>query len=137
MQTRTMHTNEFSETLTPVQRKNARDRMAEQFCDLLRHSPSEGLYWQSSKTDLIDLSYEVYLTESLKDGEGHPLGFKWIVKRACDVLHVAMPCNPYSMAFNARNRKGVRQCSFFSRYCWMMFRSQSVNPIRGMVEKIR
>lgn len=124
---------EYADTLTREQCLRARELMAEQFCDLLSHSPSENLYWLLSKTDLIDLAYEVYLTESMKDTSGRPYAFRRIVRRACAVLHVPEPCNPYSMAFNARNRKGVRQMSFFCRFCWKMYTMKSGNPLRAAV----
>ena len=89
-----------------------------------------------TKTDLIDLSHEAYMSEKLLDGQGRPYGFDRIVERACAVLHVVKPANPYSMAFNARNRKGIRQPSLFSRYCWLMFSRKSANPLYGMVKRM-
>ena len=130
------HTTEYSETLTKEQRKYALEQMTKQFCELMECSPNENLYWLGSTTDLLDLAHEVYMTERLVDREGRPFPFKRIVKRACDVLHVPMPSNPYSMAFNARNRKGVRQTSMFSRYCWQMFFRGSKRPLREMVKRV-
>lgn len=130
------HTTEYSDTLTREQRQRAMELMASQFCELLGRSPRENLYWQESVTDLMDLSHEVYLSERLVDSHGRPYGFRRIVELACQVLHVVTPCNPYSMAFNARNRKGVRQMSFFSRYCWLMFKSHTPNPLRQMVKRM-
>ena len=134
MNTHANRSIEYAETLTKEQRLRAKELMAKQFCDLLSHSPSENLYWLLSKTDLIDLAYEVYLTALLKDTSGRPYSFKRIVKRACAVLHVPEPCNPYSMAFNARNRKGVRQMSFFSRFCWRIYAMRSGNPLHAAVK---
>ena len=136
MNAHTKRTTEFADTLTREQREYARNEMARQFAELLARSPDENLYWNESKTDLIDLSHDVYMTESLVDGQGRPFPFGSIVKRACAVLHVPAPSNPYSMAFNARNRKGVRQTSLFSRYCWLMFVKQDRRPLNGMVKKI-
>ena len=130
------HTTEYSDTLTREQRQRAMELMASQFCELLGRSPRENLYWQESVTDLMDLSHEVYLSERLVDSHGRPYGFRRIVELARQVLHVVTPCNPYSMAFNARNRKGVRQTSFFSRYCWLMFKSHTPNPLRQMVKRM-
>ena len=130
------HTTEYSDTLTREQRQRAMELMASQFCELLGRSPRENLYWQGSVTDLMDLSHEVYLSERLVDSHGRPYGFRRIVELACQVLHVVTTCNPYSMAFNARNRKGVRQTSFFSRYCWLMFKSHTPNPLRQMVKRM-
>ena len=129
-------TNEYSDRLTKEQRAHALTMMAKQFCELLERSPDENLYWTESTTDLMDISHEVYLTEMLVDSQGRPMAFGKIVSRACAVLHVVRPSNPYSMAFNARNRKGVRQTSFFSRYCWLMFSKRSGHPLNGMVRQI-
>ena len=137
MDTRMKHTNEFADTLTKEQRDRARDMMARQFAELLARSPDENLYWNESMTDLIDLSHCVYMSEKLVDGQGRPSGFRSIVKRACDVLHVPVPSNPYSMAFNARNRKGVRQTSLFSRYCWLMYVRQDSQPLNGMIKRMK
>ena len=52
-----------------------------------------------------------------------------MARRACTVLHVPMPKNPYAMVYNARERKGVKQKSFFSRYCWLMYCRHSRNPL--------
>lgn len=136
MNTHGVQSNEFSQTLTKEQRLHAREQMARQFAELLARSPMEKLYWQESVTDLIDLSHEVYMTEMLKDNEGRPFPFGGIVKRACAVLHVVEPRNPYSMAYNARNRKGVKQVSLFSRYCWLMYMRKSANPLNGMVKRL-
>lgn len=137
MDTHMRHTTEFADTLSKEQRDCARDMMARQFAELLACSPDENLYWNGSITDLMDLSHSVYMTEKLVDGQGRPSDFRSIVKRACDVLHVPVPSNPYSMAFNARNRKGVRQTSMFSRYCWLMYVRQSRRPLNEMVKRIK
>ena len=130
------HANEYSNTLTREQRWQAKEKMVAQFAELLDRSPDENLYWMETKTDLIDLSHEAYMSEKLLDGQGRPYGFDRIVERACAVLHVVKPANPYSMAFNARNRKGIRQPSLFSRYCWLMFSRKSANPLYGMVKRM-
>lgn len=136
MNTRTGHLTEYAQTLTREQRAEARKKLAAQFADLLERSPAENIYWMETVTDLMDLSHEVYLTESMLDADGRPFGFMRIVKRACAVLHVPLPANPYSMAFNARNRKGVRQTSMFSRYCWQMYSKGKANPLDGMIQRM-
>lgn len=137
MNSEARHTTEYADTLTREQRTRAREIMAGQFAELIARSPAENLYWQESTTDLMDVAHEVYMTEMLVDGQGRPCGFGPIVRRACAVLHVPTPANPYSMAFNARNRKGVRQTSFFSRYCWMMYVKRVSNPLNGTVVKLK
>ena len=136
MDTHMRHTTEFAETLTKEQRNYAKEQMARQLADLLARSPRENLYWQESVTDLIDLAHEVYMGGRLVDGQGRAFSFSGIVRRACAVLHVPAPHNPYSMAFNARNRKGVRQTSMFSRYCWQMYSKGKANPLDGMIQRM-
>ena len=132
-----MRAREYSQTLTREQRQRAKEKLVAQFAELLGRSPAENIYWMETVTDLMDLSHVVYLTGLITDGQGRPFGFRRIVERACAVLHVPLPANPYSMAFNARNRKGVRQTSMFSRYCWLMYSSESANPLYGMVRIIK
>ena len=48
-----------------------------------------------------------------------------------------MPKNPYAMVYNARERKGVKQKSFFSRYCWLMYCRHSRNPLYAMIRCMR
>lgn len=136
MDTHMRHTTEFAETLTKEQRNYAKEQMARQLADLLARSPRENLYWQESVTDLIDLAHEVYMGGRLVDGQGRAFSFSGIVRRACAVLHVPAPHNPYSMAYNARNRKGVRQTSMFSRYCWQMYSKGKANPLDGMIQRM-
>lgn len=81
------HANEYSNTLTREQRRQAKEKMVAQFAELLDRSPDENLYWMETKTDLIDLSHEAYMSEKLLDGQGRPYGFDRIVERACAVLH--------------------------------------------------
>lgn len=128
---------EFADTLTKEQRQYAHELMARQLADLLKRSPDENLYWVESKTDLMEIIHEVYMTDLLVDGDGRPSTFRVIVKRACAVLHVPMPSNPYSIVYNARSRrKGVKQTSVFSRYCWHLYTKRSSNPLNRMVRKV-
>ena len=136
MNSEARHTTEYADTLTREQRTRAREIMAGQFAELIARSPAENLYWQESTTDLMDVAHEVYMTEMLVDGQGRPCGFGPIVRRACAVLHVPTPANPSSMAFNARNRKGVRQMSMFSRFCWLMYFKGIRQPFNGMVKRV-
>lgn len=137
MFTKERHTTEFADTLTREQRRHALSEMARQFAELLARSPDENLYWMETTTDLMDLSHEVYLSEMLVDSQGRPYSFGRLVTRACAVLHVPRPANPYSMAFNARNRKGVKQMSLFSRFCWLMYSKKSSNPLNGMIRQMK
>ncbi len=126
---------EYSTTLTKEQRKYALNQMTMNFCELLERSRYENLYWMGSMIDLVDLTHEVYMTETLIDRQGTPLPFALIAKRIFAALHMPMPSNLYSMAYNARNRKGVRQVSIFSRFCWMLFDKKASRPLNSLVER--
>lgn len=126
---------EYSSTLTKEQRKHARNQMTMHFCELLERSRHENLYWMGSMIDLVDLAHEVYMTETLIDREGHPLPFGLIARRIFAALHMPMPSNLYSMAYNARNRKGVKQTSMFSRYCLMLYDMKAQRPLNRLVER--
>lgn len=126
---------EYADTLSREQRRKARLMMAKQLADLLRCDTSDNLYWISSKTDLMDFVHEVFTSGLLSDSEGRPCCFKTLARRACMVLHTPEPSNVYSIVYNTRKRKGVRQKSFFSRYCWLMYFKNSCNPINGMIRR--
>lgn len=126
---------DFADSLDRERRRAARRMMVEQFAELLSHSTSENLYWTESKTDLLEIAHDAYMSGMLSDDSGRPFRFRMLVRRACAVLHVPEPSNPYSMVHNARNRKFVRQKSIFSRYCWMVYRMGVKNPLNGMVKR--
>lgn len=77
------------------------------------------------------------MAESPVDRLGRPYSFSEMARRACTVLHVPMPKNPYAMVYNVRERKGVKQKSFFSRYCWLMYCRHSRNPLYAMIRCMR
>lgn len=128
--------NEYSDTLSKEQRREARRLMAKQLGELLACSPRENLYWNESKTDLIDLVHEVFVSAMLVDRQGRPYTFRKMAKLACAVLHMPEPSNFYSIVYNARNRKGIKQKSFFSRYCWLLYIRKVNNPLNGMIRRM-
>lgn len=128
---------EYADTLTKEQRAEARKAMARQLGELLERSPRENLYWTESKTDLMDLVHEVFIIEHPVSGNGHPYNFKTMARLACAVLHVPEPANFYSIVYNARKRKGIKQKSFFSRYCWLLYCKKVKNPLYGMVMRVK
>lgn len=134
--TKDFDNGEFSDTLSKEQRKQARLMMARQLCELLETDTDDNLYWMGSKTDLMDFVHEVFMSGLLNDKHGRPYRFKTLAKRACAVLHMPEPSNFYSIVYNSHNRKGIRQKSFFSRYCWLMYCRNSQNPINSMIKKI-
>ena len=128
-------TTDYSRTLTKEQRKHALELMTKHFCELLERACVDNLYWMGSKIDLADLAHEVYLTEKLIDRDGCPLSFAEISKRIFAALHMPMPANLYSLAYNARMRKGCRQMSMFNRYCWLLYFKKAGKPLNTMIER--
>lgn len=125
--------DEYSDTLTKEQRMEARRLMAKQLGELLERSPRDNIYWIETKTDLIDLVHEVFISEQPVSKCGRPYNFRRMARLACAVLHVPEPANFYSIVYNAHNRKGIRQSSFFSRYCWLLYSKKVGNPLNRMV----
>lgn len=130
------HTQDsFAETLSRDERRQAHRLMAGQFTEILERSRGGNIYWTGTKTDLVELIYEVFTAGSLTDSQGRPCSFVAMVAKACSILHVTPPANPYSLIQKARLRKGIRQQSFFSRYCYMLLRKRKHNPLHEMLRR--
>ena len=54
---------DFADMLSKEQRDSAKRIMAQQLGQLLTRNPAENLYWTESKTDLMELVYDVYMAE--------------------------------------------------------------------------
>lgn len=125
----------FAETLSRDQRRQAHRLMVEQFREILERSRGGNIYWTGSKTDLIELTYEMCACGNLTDAQGRPCSFVSMVAKVCSILHIVPPGNPYSLVRSARVRKGVKQQSFFSRYCWMLFEKHLRNPLHESLRR--
>lgn len=131
------HTQDtFADTLSRDERRQAHRLMVEQFHEILERSQGGGIYWAGTKTDLIELTYEMFTAGTMTDALGRPCSFIAIVEKVCSILHVTQPANPYSLIQKARVRKGIRQQSFFSRYCWMLMRKGKRNPLHAMLRRL-
>lgn len=93
-----------------------RQRIVDDMLLLLGRSADEGLTWRSSKTDLIEMVHILYCSDRMRDGHGLPMTFKELVRRACAIVHVAMPANPNQLVARARSRKGRRVLPLEERY---------------------
>lgn len=133
------HTQEdYAETLSRDERREAHRLMVEQFYEILvKSKEARNIYWTGTKTDLVELTHEMFTSGTMKDDMGRPCAFKEVMDTACHILHVKAPQNPYSMVSRARSRKGIRQQSFFSRYCWMLHRNHRKNPLHAMLRAIK
>lgn len=125
----------FARTLSRDQRRQARQLMVEQFRDVLQRSRGGNIYWTGSKTDLIELTYEMFAYGDPTDAQGRPCSFVSMVAKVCSILHIVPPGNPYSLVRSARFRKGIKQQSFFSRYCFMLFRKHLRNPLHESLRR--
>ena len=86
---------------------------------LLRREPREGLSWRGSSKDLMEALHAAFTTGMIADDggdDGGTLPFRQMVRRACGVLHVSEPHNPYEAAARAERRKGLRRTPFIERY---------------------
>lgn len=126
---------EEQRTMKTQQEKEARRRLTEEFAELLRLRPEDGLRWTGSLYDLMEVAHIAYTQGTIRDAEGCVCTFLELARRICTVLHVAMPRNPRCYATRAEQRKGVRRGPFIERYTWQLFRSRIANPLRSALEK--
>lgn len=131
------HTQDsYAETLSREERRQARNLMVSQFHEIIVRAAGDFIYWTGTKTDLIELTYEMFLAGNMRDSMGRPCSFISIVEKVCSTLHVVPPANAYSLIGKAKQRKGVKQQSFFSRYCWMLFSQKRRNPLHTMMRRV-
>lgn len=124
-----------SEAIKAPQRREARQRLTEEFANLLRLEPQDGARWTGSMTDLVEAAHIVYEQGRICDETGHACSFGRLVSRACRSLNVKEPANPRRTAYKARQRKGIRRESFFTRYCRMV-EAQVAQPLTGEITGI-
>ena len=119
------------ETLTS--RDAERLLAAEVAAVILSSSADEHLHWTGTAIDLMEALYTAYLTYTLRDDQGNCLSFRQIVSRACAVLHMPVPHNPYEVACRARRRKGLKCLPFLDRYLWQKQHHPHTQPFLRLV----
>ena len=119
--------------MTREERRYAQQLMVKLFKETIAEAGKGKLYWTGTKIDLIELAYEVFTSGMVTDSAGRPYTFIDIVSKTFASLHVSDPSNPYSTICKAHVRKGVRQQSFFSRFCFMVFNGRRKNPLNAMI----
>ena len=97
-------------------RREAQQQLAGEVKNLMDRSEQEGLCWQGTRIDLMEALHVAYETGCLQDEQGICLSFSFIVCRACRVLHVRCPRNPYECASRGKRRKGMQMNTFMCRY---------------------
>lgn len=90
--------------------------MAREVAQVLGHHADENLHWRGTVTDLMEVLHRAFTTCLLTDADGLILSFTAIVTRACEVLHVRRPSNPYETASRACRRKGLQRVTYLQRY---------------------
>ena len=101
---------------------------------LLRHDASEGLRWTGSRSDLLEALHIAYVYGRLIDEDGQLLTFRAIVDRTCTILHLPGLRNPWATVERAKGRKGMRQTTFFERYCHQRHREPRREPITSLIQ---
>lgn len=97
-------------------RREAQQLLAQEVTALLRHDDVDSLHWQGTRIDLMEALHLAYETGELQDEDGISLPFTVIVSRACRLLHIAQPSNPYECASRGSRRKGRKMVSYLDRY---------------------
>ena len=125
-----MENNKLMNTMMATERQKyrrmAEERVADEVRQLLSHNEGEGLKWRGTNVDLMEALHVAYSTGILTDENGICLSFSHIVGRACSVLHMAVPSNPYETAARGRRRKGRLMSTYMDRYELQMRQSTSV-----------
>ena len=99
-----------------LREREMRERIACDMLSLPTHKEEDGLMWNSSKTDLMEMTHILYCTDLVRDDEGLPMTFRELVRRVCQIVHVTPPCNPYHLVGRAQIRKGRKVLPLFERY---------------------
>ena len=115
------------------QMQAAKRHLQQEFMQIMQAKPSQNLQWKGTKTDLFELTYDIFLDGIVVDNRGCPATYTWLVNYICNILHVDVPSNPRSYTNKAHARKGFRQKPFIERYCFMMFNSNISDPLHESI----
>lgn len=122
-----------TQTMKTLQMREAKARLAEEFGNLLKQAPENNARWEGTVTDLVEAAHITYMQGAVYDAKGRVCTFTQIVSRACSALRMPMPKNPRRTAYQARNRKGVRQEPLIKRYCRMMHEMKTERPLLTVI----
>ena len=98
------------------QMRLARERLTEEFVELLSIDPEDGTCWTGTVADLVEVAHIAYVQGTVCGGHGTACTFRELVNRACAVLHVKVPRNPRACVYQAARRKGIRSSPYIERY---------------------
>ena len=102
---------------------------------LMNTEETERLVWHGSFIDLMEALHTAYVFGNLHDEQGQPYMFKEIVSHVCRLFAHPVPHNPTAIASRGRYRKGVKQLSFFDRYCLLRHNDKGFRPLLHLVSK--
>jgi hypothetical protein len=68
----------------------------------------------------MEALHEAYLSGAVRDEEGRVMTFMQLVRRACMILHMPVPRNPYDCARRGQIRKGMINSSYLERYSYLL-----------------
>lgn len=114
---------------TRYYREQAREMAVETFKELLRKSPDDGMIWQSTARDLVELTHEVWLTGQIFNRQGQQMSFKMMVHHIFNILHAREPASPTSILSNLQRRKCMRTLPVLERYGNMLAADSGRNPV--------
>jgi hypothetical protein len=126
-----MKTNNY-ESIEHVDDETVVNAMREGFLFLMKVEEGDGMSWNSTMSDLIELCHAMWLEGLAVDGLGQPLTFTSLLHRMCEVLHMTMPRNHTAVVNNIRRRKSP--CLSLQFRCKVMMACYHVkHPIERMV----
>ena len=70
------------------------------------------IYWNGTKSELIELCYALHVCKLIENYEGKPLSFLDICKFLFDNLNMKCPEYPYLRISQMKRRKKKDACSF-------------------------
>ena len=130
----------MNKTITPnLSIEERRDRRQKAIDSLVREvslvrvtSPSVGLQWAGTTTDLLEAVHIAYLSGRLKDPGGRPETFISLAEQVFAVLHKRLPVNPSSYISKSGQRKNMRQKPYIERYEYQLTRLNISHPFTQM-----
>ena len=100
----------------------ARQHLIKAFAPLLSTQHPGKQRWIGTKT----FSY-------VRDDQGRPATFLWMVQRACDNFLLSMPRNPSAFVGKAMQRKNTKQAPLLERYCHLLYERGITQPLQTWI----
>ena len=104
----------------------ARQHLIHAFAPLLSAQHAGNQRWIGTKTDLLEMVHLAYTSAYVRDDQGRPATFLWMVQRACANFLLSMPRNPSAFVGKAMQRTNTKQAPLLERYCHLLY-EQGVN----------